>query len=440
MLTTRARVPWLVLLVLLAPRAASAQATAQIPLQFDFLNPGARSLAMGGTFLAAADDATAAFTNPAGLGFLKRREVSAEGRYRRVETPFLAGGRVSGTVTGQGLDTVAGPRYVTDVDSHFGLAFLSVVWPTSKATFTGYYHQLARIHNEISSDGVFQIVTLAGITSNDGRDSPLVGSREMDINTFGGAVAFTVTPKIAIGGGLSISHFSLDAAFRRIGFLTTIFGPSDPTIVSATADQTGDDVSVSGNVGVLWKAPKGWQIGATFRRGPSFTFTQTDTVPGSGFNLVRDGRFKVPDVTGVGVQWQRDTLRVLADYVVVFYGQLREDYINFQTLASARPQQLHLDTGHEVHGGVEYGFLNTKIPIFLRGGAWFDPDHAPRYEATPAMDQVDVLYTATLPGGTNLVHGTVGVGLVPTRWLELNGGADFSSRTTYVTVSGVVRF
>ena len=56
------------------------------------------------------------------------------------------------------------------------------------------------------------------------------------------------------------------------------------------------------------------------------------------------------------------------------------------------------------------------------------------------MDQVDVLYTATLPGGTNLVHGTVGVGLVPTRWLELNGGADFSSRTTYVTVSGVVRF
>ena len=86
------------------------------------------------------------------------------------------------------------------------------------------------------------------------------------------------------------------------------------------------------------------------------------------------------------------------------------------------------------------GFLNTKIPIFLRGGAWFDPDHAPRYEATPAMDQVDVLYTATLPGGTNLVHGTVGVGLVPTRWLELNGGADFSSRTTYVTVSGVVRF
>ena len=95
MLTTRARVLWLVLLVLLvllAPRAASAQATARTPLQFDFLNPGARSLAMGGTFLAAADDATAAFTNPAGLGFLKRLEVSAEGRYRRVEPRSLRAG------------------------------------------------------------------------------------------------------------------------------------------------------------------------------------------------------------------------------------------------------------------------------------------------------------------------------------------------------------
>jgi hypothetical protein len=49
------------------PAIAQTGQTAQIPLQFDFLNPGARSLGLGSTFVAIADDATAAFTNPAGL-------------------------------------------------------------------------------------------------------------------------------------------------------------------------------------------------------------------------------------------------------------------------------------------------------------------------------------------------------------------------------------
>src|SRR6185295_19590568 len=35
-----------------SPAVAYAQATAQIPLQFDFVNPGARSLAMGGAYVA----------------------------------------------------------------------------------------------------------------------------------------------------------------------------------------------------------------------------------------------------------------------------------------------------------------------------------------------------------------------------------------------------
>jgi long-subunit fatty acid transport protein len=441
MLTRRWLAPIAAATWLLVPRAASAQATAQIPLQFDFLNPGARSLSMGGAFLGAADDATAAFTNPAGLAFLKKREVSVEGRYRRVETPFLAGGRISGQVTGNGLDTINGPVYDTDVDSHFGLAFASGLLPRGRYTVTAYFHQLARIHNTIASDGVFQQVTLAGITSNDGRDSPLTGDRNVNIMNYGAAVGVTITPKLSIGGGLSIYHFSLSASFQRLGFQSTIFSPPDPNLVTATATQDGHDISVSGNLGALWKATKKVQIGGTFRYGPAFTFSQTDTVPDAHFVLTREGQFKVPTVTGAGVQWTpSENWRVLADYVAVFYGELKTDYIDFQTLASGRPDQVKLGTGHEVHGGAEYSFVNAKIPTAVRFGAWFDPDHAPHYESTAAHDQTDILFTATLPGGKNLVHGTFGVGLVPKNWFELNAGADISSRTTYVTVSGVFRF
>ncbi len=92
-----------------AAQPAFAQNTVQLPLQFDFLPPGARSVGMGSAFIAAADDATAAFTNPAGLARLGRREISAELRFKRLETPFLFGGRITGTVTNIGLDTIPTP-------------------------------------------------------------------------------------------------------------------------------------------------------------------------------------------------------------------------------------------------------------------------------------------------------------------------------------------
>ena len=49
-------------------------------LQFNFGNPGARSLGMGGAFLGLADDASAAEANPAGLTILRKPEVSIEAR------------------------------------------------------------------------------------------------------------------------------------------------------------------------------------------------------------------------------------------------------------------------------------------------------------------------------------------------------------------------
>jgi hypothetical protein len=42
--------------------------------QFNFNNPGARALGMGGAFVAVADDATAVVANPAGLTILQRPE------------------------------------------------------------------------------------------------------------------------------------------------------------------------------------------------------------------------------------------------------------------------------------------------------------------------------------------------------------------------------
>lgn len=79
----------------LVPVCAGGQELAQpvVNLQFNFSDPGARSLGLGGAFVGLADDATAAFANPAGLVQLGRPEISLEGRRTSYSTPYTEGGR-----------------------------------------------------------------------------------------------------------------------------------------------------------------------------------------------------------------------------------------------------------------------------------------------------------------------------------------------------------
>lgn len=420
---------------------ARAQATAQIPLQFDFLNPGARSLAMGSAFVGAADDATAAFANPAGLARLNTRQVSAEGRVRRVETPFLQGGRISGSVSGVGLDTINGPSYGTDVDAHLSPAFLSVMLPVASFTVAAYRHDAVGIENTFFSNGVFTRATFAGTTDDRNRELPLGGTRTVDIADYGAALGVRLGERVSIGGGVSVYTFRLDAAFTRYGFVSDVFSPADPKIIAATATQHGDGASLSGNLGALVQLHPRVKLGAQFRRGPRFEFTQHDVVRTTSIDLTRGGHFKVPDVASVGVEWRvGSATRILADYARVRYAQLKSDFIDIQALSSGRPDQLRIDSGSEVHGGVEYVLANLARPLALRGGAWFDPDHAVRYVPTAANDGIDQVLRVTLPGGENLVHYTFGAGVALTDRIELNAGADLSKRTTAVTASGVLRF
>ena len=58
--------------------------------EFNFNNPGARSLALGGAFIGLADDATAAVANPAGLVILQRPELSGEVKFTQLTNNIKA--------------------------------------------------------------------------------------------------------------------------------------------------------------------------------------------------------------------------------------------------------------------------------------------------------------------------------------------------------------
>src|SRR5215217_8106529 len=86
---------WIVALLALMAVPAMAQNVdieALSGLQFNFGNPGARSLGMGGAFLGLADDASAAEANPAGLTILRKAEMSLEVRNYQEQQIFSTSG------------------------------------------------------------------------------------------------------------------------------------------------------------------------------------------------------------------------------------------------------------------------------------------------------------------------------------------------------------
>src|SRR5205823_6570262 len=103
-------------------------------LQFNFGNPGARSLAMGGAFLGLADDASAAEANPAGLTILRKREVSLEVRNYQEQQLFTTSG------TFPDIRRTAFSHYSQRVQLTFG----SFVYPVKNWTFGVYYHEPLR--------------------------------------------------------------------------------------------------------------------------------------------------------------------------------------------------------------------------------------------------------------------------------------------------------
>ena len=74
----------LLLAALLAAPAAALAAPGETAAAFLLIPPGARPAGLGGAFAGAADDAHAAWYNPAGLGFLEKSEAAA-GRESRFE-------------------------------------------------------------------------------------------------------------------------------------------------------------------------------------------------------------------------------------------------------------------------------------------------------------------------------------------------------------------
>ena len=439
--------------LLLGVGSAQAQTNAEVNagIQLNFSTPGARSLGLGGAFIGLADDATAAYANPAGLTTLSRPEISLEGRQWDYTSVFTDSGHAFGEPTGNGLNTVAGIRQGEAESDTTGLSFFSFVYPAGPWAVAFYRHELANFETSFATQGAF--------FSDGFRFFPTQSEMELDIVNYGLSAAIRLSESFTIGAGVSYYEFEIDSLTNRYGF---DFDLADPTAVGGFygppdysagnvfnyQEQVGEDNKYALNLGFMWDLSSRVSLGGVFRSGPEFKFKArsiagSDNVqpPGTVFTDVT-ADFNVPDVYGLGLAFRLSDAATLAmDWVRVEYSVLTEDMVNlFTEDLDAASQRLEIDDGDEFHVGFEYVFINPKMPVAIRLGSWLDPDHRIAFQGDPGDDQ-NLQNQATLfrPGDDEW-HYSVGIGLIFGERFQLDAAADFSEFVDTLSLSGVVRF
>ena len=317
---------------------------------FRFNNPGARSNAMGGAFIGLADDATAAFTNPAGLTILTKPEISAEYKYGEITTVFN--------------DSV--DEYEHDVTLS-GLSFLSYVHPMEKTSFAVFRHQLFKQEANVS------LIVVPPFTSKVDLD--------MEAVTYGISVGHEMADTFSLG--LSVGFDQLDWNMIRTG--DSPFHPSypDPYQIYTVNDTCYAEHFTAS---VLWNPFGELNLGLVYRMGPEFETTYTHYLVDINGNYplknIFEQTLKVPDVWGIGISYRFfSNFTAALDVNYVEYSDLFDDVRDYNT-GDDISDDYSMDDYVEIHIGLEYIFDINKIPFAVRAGYYYLPDKTITYSGT----------------------------------------------------------
>lgn len=438
----------------LASSASWAQTNedANAGIQFNFSLPGARSLALGGAFLALADDATAAYTNPAGLTVLAKPEVSVEGRAFDYTHQFTDRGHAFGSPTGQGVDTVPGLVDGEASNDTSDLSFASFVYPKGSWAVAVYHASVANFEASYQSNGPFFDITEPFPCVPSGqrclRVTPYTSQLDLEIAGTGASFALRFGSGFSIGVGVAQYDFELDSLTQR--FQPAIFfGPADfsPSRQINFQQQLGDDDDVGVTAGFVWRGDK-FNIGGVYRQGAEFEMIGRNTsgvLAGTPvFTFEKPAQFNLPDVYGVGIAFRpTPALTVALDWDRVEYSALSENVVDLFTVPGGDPdptvQDLRIDDADEIHVGLEYQFVDLKFPLSLRIGGWLDPDHRLTYVG-PTNTANERVNAVLFREGEDDEHITGGFGIVFGSHFQLDVGYDQGDRVETGSVSGVFRF
>jgi long-subunit fatty acid transport protein len=444
-------------------------------LQFNFGNPGARSLGMGGAFLGLADDASAAEANPAGLTILRKPEVSIEARNYLEQQLF--------TTTGTYPNLTRTP--FTHHSDRVVLSFASVVYPIRNFTFGAYFHEplnnegggvvaprrddftgdldpATRVPNfylptEVVNQNEVRYVgsPISRVECEqrrlqmnnpfaclEFRVDPFVSALSVRQRTFGLSGAWQIHPKFSVGVTARHQRFLETAATFRFS------QELDPTevLIQATAETRDGQVELVEEsdttfaVGFKWAPSDKLSFGGVYKQGPEFDAPLFYAGPSTNdeFVAAAETKFHIPDIAGLGVSFRPiPTLTLNFDAVQVTYSNLVDDFVAANADVNDLEQPFVANDVIELRFGAEYLF-STRIPFALRAGFWRDPAHSVEWNG-PLNHPTYIAESILYPEGKDQNHISVGAGLAWPRF-QIDAAYDTSEHYKVGSISVVTRF
>lgn len=419
----RLSITWLTLWCAL-PSLAVAQTNERLyeELDFRFVTPGARAAAMGKAFVGLADDATAAYSNPAGLSSLLDQEVSFEFIMTKIKHHRL--------VSGQTLETQPfGDNVVTP-------SFFSYVLPLERFT-------LSLFTNRIQDYQETFLLERRLSDSIPGFDETATGTIFVEVDNYGLGFSYILNRYLSVGGSVVLATMDVASRFRN----------GQPGNERNGTNTIGSGSQLGAIAGVLIKPLRRVSVGAVYHSGQSFDLVTTlfGLFLERGMDVRRTGQtrdiqYVVPDKVTFGASWRPiDQLVTVLDVARTHYSKQVSDkflIVDFMdSAAELTKDNFFIRDTWEVHLGSEYRMFFPGAAVALRAGVFTDPDHQLRFKGNNnghvANSILDFRFNRA--SQETDVGVTFGAGVALFNRVQLDAAGSLSRDANQVVVSMVIR-
>jgi long-subunit fatty acid transport protein len=446
--------------------------------RFNLSNPGARSLGLGGAFIAVADDATASLANPAGLMLLARPEFFTEVRDIQTDDTGINETTTTRDFGGQRIQ-VGTLSSDTDARAVFSPSFFAYAYP-----FERFALGISRIEINKASNSTSNRFILDFDPNSVGGEIPFLGSGriETDLSVWNLSGAFGITDTLSVGATIAVGVLNIQSTVTNTFvddpnnpiFIDPAFTNVPPEITLYRTDIDDTDTDIAFNAGVHWKLHEKVSVGAVYRGGLQFEVDEMISQdqlfsPFFGFGLTDPNvlenpfgtSFNTPDSYGIGVAWTPlGALTLSLDWIHIEYEDLLKDFqpgvnvlntialdpnVFFAAVASEQRKDdfpFTIEDADEFHLGGEYVFTAGTVPIAARAGVYTDHNSRLYADFDDKKPFGDPFFSDnnSFPERDTETHVTVGTGAVVQGKFQIDAAADFSGIGNTFVLSTIFRF
>ncbi len=418
-----------------APGRAQTDETIFREFQFDFSTPGARANGMGRAFVGLADEATAAYNNPAGLSVLNAPEFSLEYRFNHNEYAAIVSN--DQFTISQGEPQTA----FFDLDR---VGFASYSFSLKPYNFSAFFVNNLDYRREPVQD---RIVFLENEQRYFATYLNIHEVRRIELNTFGLSVSRDFG-RLSLGAAVALSRLSLDFDYQT-SLSSLLLGIND-LFFSETQEKSAKMTYV---LGAHYQLNPKLTAGIAYKIQPKFVYSEQIRSSEFPTGAPAPVTFKIPDSIQVGFGYQpNDLWTILLDVDWIKYKQILGDNMTILSSIEISPdffsfeaEDFEIGDTPEVHLGAEYLIPFRKNILALRAGSFLDPDHKTRFVGQPEEGEDPALFDVqgfifNTGDKENNIGYTAGIGFVWNNKLQWDVALVRSDRFRRVVASFLYRF